>query len=183
MRLKQRDLRTWWRHLWLDRDDTRRALGGPEGIAALAQRIAESERHHGAQVRVCVEAALPWRYLWRGDAPRTRALAMFSKLRVWDTEANNGVLVYALLADRALEIVADRGVQARVSPDTWRGALAATQQALSEQAGLQHGLIAAVDVVSPVLERLYPPAGDAGMNGRENSRGSGNELPDEPALS
>lgn len=175
MRVRQRDLRIWWRHLWLDRDDTRRALGGPAGIAALAQRIGDSERRHGAQIRVCVEAALPWRYLWRGDAPRTRALAMFSKLRVWDTAANNGVLIYALLADRALEIVADRDVQARASADTWRSALAAAQQALGAQASLQHGLVAAVDVVSPVLERLYPPVTEAGA--------PGNELPDEPALS
>ena len=179
MRIKQRDLRTWWRHLWLDRDDTERALGGPAGIEALAQRIAESERCHGAQIRVCVEAALPWRYLWRGDAPRERALAMFGKLRVWDTEANNGVLIYALLADRALEIVADRGVQARVSANTWQGAIAAARQAVHTQAGLQHGLIAAVNVVSPVLERLYPAVSSAGIDGI----GRGNELPDEPVLS
>ncbi|HMX11701.1 MAG TPA: TPM domain-containing protein [Burkholderiaceae bacterium] len=179
MRIKQRDLRTWWRQLWLDRDDTRRALGGPAGIEALAGRIGESERRHGAQIRVCVEAALPWRYLWRGDAPRVRALAMFAKLRVWDTEANNGVLIYALLADRALEIVADRGVQARVSAETWRSALAAARQALDAQAGLQHGLIAAVDVLSPELERLYPSATGAGVNGKTGA----NELPDEPVLS
>jgi uncharacterized membrane protein len=179
MRLKQRDLQTWGRHLWLDRDDTRRALGGPSGIEALAQRVRESERRHGAQIRICVEAALPWRYLWRGDAPRARALAMFAKLRVWDTEANNGVLIYALLADRALEIVADRGLQARVSADTWRDALAAARQALSpqtgERAGLQQGLIAAVGQLSPVLERLYPDRDAAG--------GGSNELPDEPILS
>jgi uncharacterized membrane protein len=176
MRLKQRSLGGWWRHLWLDRDDTRRALGGDAGVAALAQRIGAGERRHGAQLRVCVEAALPWRYLWRGDAPRTRALAMFSKLRVWDTEANNGVLIYALLADRALEIVADRGVQARIDPQTWSAALDAARQALNDSGGLQHGLIAAVAVVSQALEALYPA--EASARG-----GDGNELPDEPVLS
>lgn len=169
-----RDLQTWWRHLWLDRGDTREALGGESGIEALARHVTACEQRHGGQIRVCVEAALPWRYLWRGDSARTRALAMFGKLRVWDTEANNGVLVYALLADRALEIIADRAVQARVETHTWSAALDAARAALVQHEGLQRGLMAAVDVVSQALAQQYP-LGVAGSS-------PGNELPDEPVL-
>ncbi|MGI9152960.1 MAG: TPM domain-containing protein, partial [Rubrivivax sp.] len=77
------------RHRWFDETDTRRALG-PQALARIEQRIAASERLHGGEIRVCVEAGLPLSYLWRGASARERAVAMFGKLRVWDTEANNG---------------------------------------------------------------------------------------------
>ncbi len=105
------------RHLWLDRSHTARAI--PAATAErLRQRIAASEQRHSGEVRICVEASLPASYLWRHlrqrlpirQIVRQRALMMFSKLRVWDTEHNNGVLIYLLLAERAIELVADRGV-------------------------------------------------------------------------
>lgn len=172
----RRNALRWWRHLWLDEADARRAVGGPAGLQRLTDVVADSETRHCGEIRLCIEASLPWRYLRRGDSAQVRARAMFSKLEVWDTEQNNGVLVYALLADRALEIVADRGVQARVRPGEWETAIQAAQRVLREQASLEAGLAAALRCVGATLERLYPR--EAG-SGQAIDR---NELPDLPAL-
>ena len=102
------------RHLWLDADDARRALG-EDAIGRLEARVSASERTHSGQICLCVEASLPpselWRHLVRGEAIedriRERALTVFGEQRVWDTELNNGVLVYLLLAEHRIEIVAD----------------------------------------------------------------------------
>ena len=80
------------RHRWLDETDARRALD-EAALARLAERVRRSESRHSGEIRLCVEAGLPLSYLWRGAPPRERALAMFGKLRVWDTEHNNGVLI------------------------------------------------------------------------------------------
>jgi uncharacterized membrane protein len=115
-----------------------------------------------------VEAGLPLSYLWRGATARERALAMFGKLRVWDTEANNGVLIYLLLAEHAIEIVADRGVARHVPAGPWQSVLAHMQQAF--RAGqFEAGLMRAVDEVEALLLLHYPLA-----EGERNP----NELPD-----
>ena len=107
------------KHRWLDETDAQRALGEAT-LQRLAERVRASERRHSGEIRLCVEAGLPLSYLWRDATARERALAMFGKLRVWDTEHNNGVLIYLLLAEHAIEIVADRGLARKVPPDTWR---------------------------------------------------------------
>jgi len=159
------------RHRWLDEDDTRRAIP-----AALAQRLAErvgaSERRHTGEIRIYVEAGLPLSYLWRDARPRERAIAMFGKLRVWDTEQNNGVLIYLLLAEHAIEIVADRGLTRHVPEARWQEVVQHMSAAF--RAGrYEEGLAQAVDEVTGMLERYFPVAG-AGTNP--------NELPDEPIL-
>jgi uncharacterized membrane protein len=97
------------KHRWHDETDARRALD-EVALTRLQTRVQSSETRHRGEIRVCVEAGLPLSYLWRDATPRERALAMFGKLRVWDTEHNSGVLIYLLLAERAIEIVADRGL-------------------------------------------------------------------------
>ena len=82
--------------------------------------MAASERRHSGEIRVCVEAGLPLSYLWRDATARERAVTMFGKLRVWDTEHNNGVLIYLLLAEHAIEIVADRGLNRHVCRSSGR---------------------------------------------------------------
>src|SRR5439155_16722377 len=86
----------------------------------LAQRVAASEQRHSGEIRIYAEARLPSSYIVRDATPRERALAMYGKLRLWDTEHNNGVLIYLLLAERAIEIVADRGLAQRMDPQEWQ---------------------------------------------------------------
>jgi uncharacterized membrane protein len=95
------------KHRWLDETDVARALDAA-ALTRLEQHVATSETRHSGEIRLCVEAGLPLSYLWRNATARQRAVTMFGKLRVWDTEHNNGVLIYLLLAEHAIEIVADR---------------------------------------------------------------------------
>jgi len=159
------------RHRVLDDTDTRRALP-PAVLERLRQRVAASERRHTGEIRICVEAGLPLSYLWRGSSARDRAITMFGKLRVWDTEHNNGVLVYLLLAEHAIEVVADRGLSRHVDAAEWARIVAGMRDAF--RAGrYEEGLGAAVDAVDALLARHFP-LGTAQSNP--------NELPDEPHL-
>nr|BAL55700.1 hypothetical conserved protein [uncultured Gammaproteobacteria bacterium] len=139
-------------------------------LQAIAQAIAQSEREHTGEIRVAVEAALDWRRLLRRQSVRERALEVFEKLRVWDTEDNNGVLIYLLLADRQVEIVADRGLARRVGPDEWQRICQAMEAAF-RQGRFAEGLLAGVAAVGEKLKRHFPGPDRAG-----------NELPDRPCL-
>jgi uncharacterized membrane protein len=164
-------LRRMVRHQWLDESDTRRAIP-PEVAERLAQRVAASERRHSGEVRIYVEAGLPLRWLWRDCKPRDRAIAMFSKLRVWDTEQNNGVLIYLLLAEHAIEIVADRGLARHVDPAQWQEVVQHMRQAF--RAGrFEDGLTQALEEVSALLVQHFPAA-----PGAPNP----DELPNQPVL-
>jgi uncharacterized membrane protein len=155
------------RHRWLDETDTARALGAA-ALARLESRVAGSERQHGGEIRLCVEAGLPLSYLWRGATARQRAVTLFGKLRVWDTEQNNGVLIYLLLAEHAIEIVADRGLERHVSRPQWDKLLAAMSDAF-RGGRFEEGLMQAIDAVDALLARHFPLAA-----GQVNP----NELPD-----
>jgi uncharacterized membrane protein len=130
--------------------------------------VAASERQHSGEIRVCVEAGLPLSYLWRRATARQRAITMFGKLRVWDTEHNNGVLIYLLLAEHAIEIVADRGLARRVPQAEWSALVAGMREAF--RAGrFEPGLMQAVEGVEALLVRHFPLA---------PGQGNPNELPD-----
>lgn len=160
------------RHRLWDEDDARRALPA-EALARLQQRVADSESRHSGEIRVCVEASLPLSYLWRDAPARERAVTMFAKLRVWDTELNNGALIHLLLADRRIEIVADRALARCVADDHWQQLVDAMGAAF--RAGrFEQGLGDAIDAVDALLVRHFPRA--AGAAPRLN------ELPDEPLL-
>jgi len=159
------------RHRWLDETDVARALG-VDALARLEARVAASERRHSGEIRLCVEAGLPLSYLWRSATPRQRAVAMFGKLRVWDTEHNNGVLIYLLLAEHAIEIVADRGLARQVPQAHWDALVGGMREAF--RAGrFEEGLAQAVDAVDAMLARHFPLA-----QGQANP----NELPDRAHL-
>jgi uncharacterized membrane protein len=144
------------KHRWMDESDVRRALD-EAAMQRIEQRVAASEKRHSGEIRVCVEAGLPWSYLWKRLAARDRAIMMFGKLRVWDTAANNGVLIYLLLAEHAIEIVADRGLNAHVSREQWQAIVAGMREAF--RAGrFEEGLNAAVDAVDALLARHFPIA-------------------------
>ena len=159
------------RHRLLDEDDTRKAIP-PELLERLKRRVAASENRHSGEIRICVEASLPSSYIWRDATPRERAVAMFGKLRIWDTEHNNGVLVYLLLAEHAIEIVADRGLSNRVPVAQWTAMVQRMGEAFRD-GRFEDGLTQALEEVSALLVQHFPLA-----PGESNS----NELPDEPVL-
>jgi uncharacterized membrane protein len=153
--------------LW-DETDTRRVLP-PAALARIEAQVAASERRHSGEIRVVAEAGLPLSYLWKRLRARDRAVTLFGKLRVWDTEQNNGVLIYLLLAEHAIEIVADRGLSRHVDALQWQALIAPMQQAF--RAGrFEDGLQQAIDALLLQHFALAP--------GQTNP----NELPDRPAL-
>ena len=186
-------LKTILKHLWLDASDSVRAVP-PDMLARLTQRVAASEARHSGEIRIYVEAALPISYLWRLNSSshpssgtstpmaqliRQRATMIFSKLRVWDTEHNNGVLIYLQLGERAIEIVADRGLHGHVLEADWQ-AMVARMSAQFKQDKFEDGLTDALAEVSALLVAHFP------QQNVQSSQSTGgaqvNEQPDEPFL-
>ena len=126
-------------------------------LRAIEAAIAEGEARHAPEIRFAVEAALDPRAILRGLTPRERAIDVFSELRVWDTEHNTGVLIYLLLADRDVEIVADRGVAAHVTPAEWEGICREMERHLRE-GRYEAGALAGIRAASDLLVRHFPAA-------------------------
>jgi uncharacterized membrane protein len=139
-------------------------------MRGIEEAIRASETTHHAQIRFAVETALDLAPLIRNQSSRSRAIDVFSLLRVWDTEHNNGVLIYLLLADRDVEIVADRGISRLVTPVEWERICREMEQAFRE-GRFEEGVLAGVRAVSAHLVRHYPGGGK-----------SLNELPDQPVV-
>jgi uncharacterized membrane protein len=157
------------RHLFTDHWSVRRAFPAA-AMRAIRNKIGEQEGRHGGELRFAVEASLPLLELWRGEHARSRAIELFGRLRIWDTEHNNGVLIYLLLADRRVEIIADRGINGKVGTADWAAICSQMQRAFA--AGqFEAGAISGVVAISDLLARHYPDSG-----------GRPNELPDEPVL-
>jgi uncharacterized membrane protein len=147
------------RHLIAMPGAVRRALP-PAAMAAIEQAIARSETQHRGEVRFAVEAALDVSALVAGQSARARAIEVFSQLGVWDTEDNNGVLIYLLLADRDVEIVADRGINAVVGAHEWEAMCRAMEAALRRRE-FEPAVLVAIEAVTRLLARHFPPrAGD-----------------------
>jgi len=164
----------WWRHRWMHERAAERAVP-PAMAEQLQARVSASETRHSGEIVLCVEAALPNSYLWRAgrEAPlqaviRQRALSWFGKLRVWDTEHNNGVLIYLMLAERRVEIVADRGISRHVPDAHWQ----AVVQHLGEHLltdDFDTGLTQALQEVSALLVQHFPlQAGEENPNELSN---------------
>ena len=157
------------RHRSFDERDAKRVLS-KDALARIEARVAASEQRHSGEIRVAVEAGLPLSYLRRHASARDRAVAMFGKLNVWDTEHNNGVLIYLLLAEHAIEIVADRGLNEHVGAAEW-AAVAESMKSAFQGDDFEGGLLRAVDAVDALLVRHFPAQpGGRGVN----------ELPDAP---
>ena len=157
------------RHSWFGAADAKRAVP-PALQQQLQAQIKASEAQHSGQIRLVVEAALPLSYIWRGLAARARAVMLFGKLRVWDTERNNGVLIYLLLAERKIEIVADRGLQHLVAKAVWNETIGRMRKSLHSKQ-FEAGLTLAIEDVSKLLIEHFP-----------DSLQHPNELPDTPII-
>ena len=160
----------WLAHRWQDGGLNRRLP--PDALARLTARVAASEQQHTGQLRLCVETGLPWSYLQRDASARERALTLFGKLRVWDTEYNNGVLIYLLLAEHAIELIADRGLNVQVNPKQWAAITTTMSQTLARES-LEAGLNQAIDALTALLATHFPLEGSAPIR---------NELPDAPVI-
>jgi uncharacterized membrane protein YgcG len=157
------------RHLLSTRFSTRRRFPPPVR-EAIEQAIKECEARHAGEIRFVIETAFDLPELWRGLAPRPRALELFGQLGVWDTAENNGVLIYVLMADRAVEVVADRGIAARVPQAEWATVCRQMEHHFRE-GRYREGSVVGVLGVGAILGRHFP-----------GKRPGGNELPDQPVL-
>lgn len=156
------------KHLLTTHGQVSRAF--PRGaLDAIEKAIKSSETAHAGEIRFAVEGALDGTPLFKGQSPRDRAIELFSQLRVWDTEHNNGLLIYVLLADRSVEIVADRGIHAKVGTEEWSKVCRQMETAF-RQSNYEGGVVSGVQAVTQHLVRHFP-ADDRG-----------NELPDRPLI-
>lgn len=142
----------------------------PHTLDAIESAIRQDETRHGGQIRFAIETALDWAELRAGLEAKSRALDVFSHLRCWDTEHNNGVLIYLLLADRDVEIVADRGIHARAGAAAWEEICRAMEGHFRAGA-FEHGAVEGIHRVGSLLAEHFPPSGE-----------SRNELPDRPVI-
>ena len=141
-----------------------------ENASAIEQPIRAAESRHAGQIRFAVESALDLPHLWANLSPRQRALQVFAQLGIWDTAANNGVLIYVLLADHDVEIVADRGISARVEQAEWDEVCRLMEQHFRAGRFLE-GSRAGVQAVGELLARHFP-----------GESAAVDELPDRPVL-
>ncbi len=157
------------RHFLTDHLSARRKFSA-QALKRIEDAIAAGERLHEGQVRFVVEASLPLAHVFRGLQPRERALQLFGQLGIWDTEENSGALVYVLLADKDVEIIADRGINRRVAQDTWDAICRAMESAFRE-GRFEDGAIDGISAIGELLAQHFP------------RRAAGpNELPDQPIV-
>jgi uncharacterized membrane protein len=124
-------------------------------LTTVEAAIRESEKLHMGELRFVVEAALEWPELFAGTSSRQRAIAVFSQLRVWDTEHNSGVLIYLLLADHKVEIVADRGINSRVNQSEWIS-ICQDMESQFRSGHFENGVLLGVAAVTALLQRHFP---------------------------
>lgn len=157
------------RHLVMTRRQVHRAFPRPT-LIAIEQAITASETAHSGEIRFVLDGALDGAPLFKGQSARERAIDVFSQLRIWDTQHNNGLLIYLLLADRAVEIVADRGIHAKVGTREWERICRQMETAF-KQANYEGGVVSGIQAVTRHLVEHFPASG-TGQN----------ELPDQPVV-
>lgn len=163
------DLKRFWRHASMSPAKAARRFPS-KTLDAIQHEVALQEERHRGEICFVVEAELTSAQLWRELGSRDRARQVFALRGVWNTEENNGVLIYLLLAERRVEIVADRGIDSRVAAEEWQPICRAMEKHFAE-GRYEEGAIAGVRAVSELLARHFP----AGEKAR-------NELPDRPIL-
>jgi uncharacterized membrane protein len=139
-------------------------------LQRIAAAIRQSEAAHRGELRFAVEAGLPLVQLLRGVTPRQRARQVFAQLDVWDTEHNSGVLIYVQLMDRRIEILADRGISAKVGQHEWDAICRRMEDTFRERR-FEQGVLDGIREITALLGRHFPPRGV-----------NPNELPDKPVV-
>ena len=163
------NLARFWKHILMSPLQARRSFG-PQVMAAIEREVALQEKRHRGELRFVVEAELTTGQLWADLSSRARARQVFADHGVWNTEENTGVLIYILLADHHVEIVADRGITARVSESEWHAICHAMEEHFRD-GRFEEGSLAGIRAISDLLAQHFPGgAGDA------------DELPNRPIL-
>jgi len=128
-----------------------------QALQRIEEKITAGELDHSAEIRLVIEGSLPFgEVFWRDLQPRERALEVFADLHVWDTEANNGILVYLLLADHYVEILADRATNKKITPAVWAGAIEIVREPFGRHA-YEDGVVHAIQSLNDALAREFPP--------------------------
>jgi uncharacterized membrane protein len=148
------DLKRWTRHFFSPPGALRRRFS-PSVLKSIETAVGNSEKIHNGEIRFAVEASLPLRDLFAGVSPRERAEELFSDLRVWNTENNNGVLIYINLADRDVEIVADRGLNKKISGAEWESVCHSMETHFRE-GHFEQGALAGIEGATQLLSRHFP---------------------------
>ncbi len=161
--------RRWFNHIQMGSWQVNRAFPAVR-LNAIEQTIQTGEIMHGGEVRFAVEGALNIAALRHQQTPHQRAVEVFSLLRMWDTEDRNGVLIYLLLADKAVEIIADRGVHARVGTEGWT-TICQQMESFFRAGDYEKGVIVGIEAVNSLLANYYPSPGQRA-----------NELPNTPVI-
>jgi uncharacterized membrane protein len=163
------NLKRIWRHILMSEIQVKRCF--PEAVLnGIQSAVQQSETTHSGEICFVVEGELTWAQLLGDMTPRARALEVFSGMRVWDTEHNNGVLIYVLLADRIVEIVADRGIHRHAGDEVWRD-ICKSIQAEFRAGRFEDGGVKGVTAISAMLRKHFPADGKIS-----------NELSDRPVL-
>lgn len=157
------------RHLAMTSWQVRRAFPAST-LKAIEEAVRASESSHGGELRFVVEGSLDGAPLWRGQSARERAIDLFGRLRVWDTEHNNGVLIYVLLADRRVEIVADRGIHACCRANAWAEICRGMEERFA-MGDFGVGTVLGIEAVTHLIASHFPVHSD-----------DHNELPDNPVV-
>lgn len=157
------------KHLLLNRWRVRRAFPR-QALANIEKAIKASEAAHAGQIRFVVEGALDGAPLFKDQPARERAIDVFAQLRLWDTVNNNGILIYLLLADRDVEIVADRGISEKVQQAEWEK-ICRVMEAEFRSRNFEGGVLKGIAAVTRLLAKHFPASG-----------AHGNELPDKPVV-
>jgi uncharacterized membrane protein len=158
-----------WQHI---KPNPYRAQFGKNLAGKLTQTITQAEQGHRGEIRLVIESRLPSTLIWENTTPRARAIDWFSQLRVWDTEGNTGILLYLLLAENKLELVADRGIASKVPQAQWDAICAQLQTHLAQHE-IEIGLSATISQLGQLLQQHFPI---------ENAQANPDELCNHPVI-
>jgi uncharacterized membrane protein len=174
-----KSLARFFRHLLSNPWQVKRHFS-TQALQHIEAAVVASEAKHTGEIRVVIEAGLhPYEVICK-KTPRERAISLFGLLNIWDTEYNNGVLIYLLLADRDVEIVADRGIDKRIGYDAW-DAICHDMEVKFRRGEFEAGVLQGIAEVSEALEKYFPIEGIENHRKRATQRKK-KELPDKPLI-